>query len=687
MKFKTLYIFFLLFIFSKSMAQIDTLVVEPAVLGKGKVINNKIALKWNVNDPFFWKISLKSGYKVQRTTVLRDGQPINRDETVILKEVLKPLPLEEWKPLVVKDSLVLVVAQAIYGEDFDTTKKEKSVNSMMILNNENQQRYAFSLMAAEQSYLATKAAGWGLEDETAKPNEKYVYTITLLGLKKPIIPATIYIGLDEKNDSTPPVTPDAIFGNQTVMLIWDFKSQQSLFSSYILEKSSDGINYRKVTGAVIYPMESKSSYVSYSDALEKNGVKYYYRIKGIDAFGIISEPSKVVSGEGLNFLEYSPQVTAKAALDDETVSIEWTFPMEGETKVSGFHVLQAPTESGDFQTIKEDVPVTTRKLVFKATLAPSNYFKIRAIAKQGGFKDSYPMLVQPIDSIPPMPPIDLEGVIDSLGVVKLKWKKNLEADFYGYKVFRGNSKNEEFIQITNKVLLINQFKDSINAKSLNKKVFYKLIALDQRYNESPFSKIVEIKKVDKIPPSSPIISDYILENDRVTIKFKQSQSEDVQKHILYRRKESEKDWKVLFETSDKKIDSYDDKDLDGKTIYYYTIVARDDSGNESEPSEPLIVDPIPVLTKPAIKNFTSIVDINSKSIELYWSTKEKEVVEYQLYKKKKEDGYILYKIFQPVKKNFFIDSNIKVGNTYFYAIRAIYQDGTMSQFKEVIAVY
>ena len=669
------------------MSQIDTIVVAPAVLGKGKVINNKIALKWNVNDPYFWKLSLKNGYKVQRTTVLRNGQPINKDETVILKEVLKPLPLDDWKPLVGKDSLVLVVAQAIYGEDFDTTKKDKSVNSIMILNNENQQRYAFSLMAAEQSYLATKAAGWGLEDETAKPNEKYVYTISLLGLKKPIVPATIYIGLDEKNDPTPPVTPDAIFGNQTVTLIWDFKSQQSLFSSYILEKSSDGINYKKVTGAVIYPMESKSSYVSYSDALEQNGVKYYYRIKGIDAFGIVSEPSKVVSGEGLNFLEYSPQITSKAALDDETVTIEWTFPTEGEVKITGFNVLQAPTESGNFLTVKQNVPVTTRKLVFKAKLAPSNYFKIQAVAKQGGFKDSYPMLVQPIDSIPPMPPIDLEGVIDSLGIVKLKWKKNTEPDFYGYKVFRGNSKNDEFTQLTTKVLLMNQFKDSINAKSLNKKVFYKLIALDQRYNESPFSKIVEIKKVDKIPPSSPIISDYILENDRVTIKFKQSQSEDVQKHILYRRKEKEKNWSVLFETSDKKVDSYDDTDLDGKTIYYYTIVARDDSGNESEPSEPLTVDPIPTLTKPALKNFSSIVDRNSKSIELYWSSKEKDIAEYQLYKKKKEDGYILYKIFQPVKKNFFIDSNIKVGNTYLYAIRAVYQDGTMSQFKEVTAEY
>ena len=93
---------------------------------------------------------------------------------------------------------------------------------------------------------------------------------------------------------------------------------------------------------------------------------------------------------------------------------------------------------------------------------------------------------------------NLEGEIDSLGVVNLKWKQNVESDLKGYKVFRGYDPKEEFVQITKAIWLQNSYRDSINSKSLNKKVYYKVIAIDQRYNESSFSKIVEIKKIDII---------------------------------------------------------------------------------------------------------------------------------------------------------------------------------------------
>ncbi|AND63742.1 hypothetical protein AX766_04595 [Flavobacterium covae] len=205
-KIRTLLIIIVILVFipKRISAQIDTTIVKPAVFVKGKIVNGKILLKWNVNDPYYWKKSLNFGYKLQRSTVLRDGQPINKEEHVILKEVLKPLPLAQWEPLIKQDSLTAVLAQAIYGDDFETTTKEKGFAKMMMLNDQNQQRYAFSMLAAEQSYLATKAAGWGYEDTSAKPNEKYVYTLTLLGVKEgEVTHGSLYIGLSDQNDNTP----------------------------------------------------------------------------------------------------------------------------------------------------------------------------------------------------------------------------------------------------------------------------------------------------------------------------------------------------------------------------------------------------------------------------------------------------------------------------------------------------
>jgi uncharacterized protein len=678
----------LLLLFSLScFSQIDTTTVKPSIKGIGKVHQGKILLKWTVNDPYFWKKSLKNGYKLQRLTVLRDGQPINKDEIVTLKEVMKPLPLEQWEPLLKQDSLTAVVAQAIYGDDFETYQNQQGMAKMLLLNDQDQQRFAFSLLAAEQSFLATKAAGWGYEDTTAKPNEKYVYSISLLGLKEEIPPATIYIGLSDKVDTTPPVTPEAIFGNQTVMLLWDFEAQKSLYSSYNMERSTDGKNFSKLNKVPIFPTVAKSNYTSYTDKIPENGVKYYYRIRGIDAFGFQSEPSKVISGVGLDFLEYSPQITVKAALDDETVNLEWDFPEEGEAKITGFNILQAETESGNFELVKKEVSPSTRKLVFKAKLAPSNYFKIQALAKKGGYRESYPMLVQPIDSIPPQSPNGIQGTIDSLGVVKLKWKRNIETDFYGYKVFRGYAKDGEFVEITSSVLKNDFFTDSINIKALNKKIYYKLKALDLRYNESPFSTAFELKKIDKIAPSVPVLNDYLLDQKKITIYFLQSESEDVKKHTLFRRSEKENDWKVIFETTDKTVKSFTDEKVDGVSKYYYTMTATDDDGNETEPSDPLILESLPEIVKPGINLFSAMVDKKSKTIELYWTSKSKDIVEYQLYKRKKEGSNILYKILEPQKKNSFIDTNISVGNIYYYAVRAMFNDGTYSQFKEVKAEY
>ncbi|MFK7001157.1 hypothetical protein V3470_14635 [Flavobacterium oreochromis] len=686
---KNYILFSILFITITTFGQGDTTYVKPAVMAKGKIKEGKILLKWNVNDPYFWKKSLKSGYKLQRTTVLRNGEPINKDEVITLKEVLKPLPLKEWEPLVKQDSLTAVLAQAIYGEDFETTQNEKGIAKMMLLNDQNQQRYGFSLMASEQSYLATKAAGWGYEDTTAKPNEKYVYTITLLGQKaEEVNHGTVYIGLADKIDTTPPIIPEAIFGNQTVMLFWDFVSQKELYSCYNIERSTDGKNFIKLNETPIFPTLNKSSsYTTFTDKLPENNIKYYYRIIGIDTFGDFSTPSKVISGIGVDFLEYSPQITAKAALDDETVNLEWDFPAEGENKINGFNILQADTESGDFQLVKKELSPVTRKIIFKAKLKPSNYFKVQAVAKKGGYKESYPMLVQPIDSIPPTPPIGIQGTIDTLGIVKLRWKPNTESDFMGYKVFRSYAQDGQYVELTNKIIINNSFQDSINMKALNKKYFYRLKALDIRYNESKLSDFFIITKKDNIAPSIPVLSDYKIAEKKITIHFLQSESEDVKKHTLYRRKENEQEWKIIYETTNPKDTNYTDTQVDGKSKYYYAMTATDEDGNETEPSDALILESLPQLIRPAINSFSVMVDKTSRAIELYWNSKDQDIVEYQLYKRTKEKQNVLYKIFPSAKKNQFIDTSLNIGNIYYYNLRALYKDGSMSAFKEVKAEF
>jgi hypothetical protein len=113
----------------------------------------------------------------------------------------------------------------------------------------------------------------------------------------------------------------------------------------------------------------------------------------------------------------------------------------------------------------------------------------------------------------------------------------------------------------------------------------------------------------------------------------------------------------------------------------------DDSGNESEPSEPLIVDAVPKLVTKAIINFDFVVDRKNKNIELFWSAKGKKIVEYQLYKRKKGANFILYRVFPFKEKMRFVDEVLSLGNVYEYALKAFLEDGTSSEIKEISVEY
>ena len=670
-----------------TLAQENLEIIKPTVFGIGKPKGKKILLKWGVNLPVTWKNSLKNGYKLERRTVLRDDKPLEKQETVVLKEVIKPLSLIEMEPLVAKDSLVAVLAQAIYGEDFETTKKEKGVFGMILTSEENERRYGFALMAAEQSYIATKAAGWGYEDETAVENEKYVYVISLLGEKEPVNPATIYVGLRDKIDTTPPLKPEVIFADKNATIAWDSKSQKSLFSCYFLEKSTDGINFTSMTQAPIFPVESKTDYITYSDSKIANEQNTFYRIVGMDSFGDRSEPSIAVNGKGVELLEESPEIIYKNAVNDDTAVIEWRFPVESEKRITGFSIQQANAIDGEFKEVRKDILPNIRKTTFKVTLKPSNYFKVVANAKNGISKLSGAVLVQPVDSIPPTKPINLSGIVDSLGIVKMKWKKNTEPDLYGYKVFKGNNKTEEFSEATTFVIKNNQFLDTIVAKNLNKKIYYKVKALDFRYNESGFSEILELKKIDKIAPSSPFFIDYAVDNKKVTLTYELSAADDVTKYIIYRRTTKEKNWIKVFETKDLKNKSFTDTNVVQNERYYYVISATDDEKNESEFLDPFLVELIPNLVAGTINTFFSTVVREAKAIELIWNTTLKNVVHFELYRSKEKEKTNLYKVLLPSNKNFFVDDFLKPGNTYNYSIRALLSDGTYTKFKELSVIY
>jgi uncharacterized protein len=531
-----------------------------------------------------------------------------------------------------------------------------------------------------------------LVDSTAKPNEKYVYRVfTAVPTEKLKIDyANAFIGLSDFKELPPPIDVSASFRNKTVMLSWNYEVHKNLYTAYFVERSDDSINFAKVsdlpiTNLITKENESPTTMV-YNDSLAANDKNYWYRVRGMSSFGEAGLPSKTVKGMGEEFMAYAPDVYDYQIMADSSIQLQWRFPEEGLKYLDHYMVRLSDDADGTYKVLQDNVAATERTLTVKTQQA-SNYLVVSAIDKKGRKHDSYPQFVQLDDTTPPSVPTGLKGEIDSSGYISLTWNTNKERDFHGYHVYRCNSKGEEMSLLTGEPIDYPQFCDSANLKMLNSKVYYAVAALDKRYNQSTKTTILEITKPDKNPPVAPVFSNYNLSEGKVSLEWTGTSSEDVVVQRLYKKDPSNpaanNQWLLVKEFEGRDSLSFTDEKVRPGTTVSYTLVSVDNSKNESAPSTPLTITvPIDKRDKAAVKDLKAQSDRQNHKITLDWVYAEKGVVEYQVYKTVVNAPYSLWKVID----NHALaieDTDVSASNVYKYAVRAVFNDGSMSSLREI----
>jgi len=683
MKFKFIIILFLLVI-ARGYAQVvnnkDSVSekkIEIQVIAR--VQKNKILLRWAVNDPLAWKKLNKYGYSLERYTVTRDNKTLEKPEKLILAKVIKPEPLETWEKLIEVNDEAAIVAQALYGEDFAITGAD-NLQSIINLSEDMQQRFTFALYTADKDYEIAKKAGLGFEDLTPKQNEKYIYRISsnVPEAEMNIAYGGVFVSLKEYEPLPKPMDFTANFTDSSTMLSWNFKILAHEYGSYYVERSTDRKNFKRVTEkpyTSLNQQNSSNNRIFYIDSIANN-ISYSYRIQGISAFGELGPYSEIVTGKAKKILKFVPHLTVKEFKDDTTVNLIWEFPEEGNSEISGFELNRSDEDEGKYTTVVKNIPAKSRNVIYNKLLG-TNYFTLTAIGKNGSNRTSFAMLVQPVDSIPPSKPIGLKGVIDSLGVVKLTWTHNTEKDLLGYRVYKAYNPDEEYSQVTVSPSEPNTFEDKVVIKTLNSKVYYKIIAVDYRYNMSDFSEPLILKKPDLIPPASPAFTKYEIKDGSIFLEWANSASEDVAVHQLYRKENDQKDWALVFETKNKE-EKFQDKSVKDGSLYNYAIFAKDESNLVSNPSPGvnLLVPKYSVM--PSVKGFFAQANKTTNTIDLSWEYSNNEVDSFEIYKASDKDALQLIQIVVGKTKRL-SDPTITINTTYKYGIRAVFKDGRTSQ--------
>lgn len=676
MKFNKLLIFLLFSCSSVLFSQNKTFHV------KSYVKKNEVLLRWVPANQNIYKSLIQYGIRITRFEK-QNNALIN---PVVLIESLKPLLAKDtlkWA-FVLKENPQAVMA---YKTILSLEKDEKPINKEQEAN--SKMFYDMMLLSADLYAGVSKACGLFFKDSTIVSGKEYMYKLEVNSVSNTgkIVPES-YLVNSSKLSYNPIISSlkGKIKGNK-IKLKWNNKSFINNYCGYNIERSYDSINYKKVNDVpVIYmatQFEKQKDEITYEDTCNLVNHKIYYRLVGINHFGEYGKPSNVISLKTYTELFSYPIIDSLKIIDNQKVYLSWKMQDKTDSKnVKEFIILRAKKDSGPYQVIYQS---SQEASYIDGKPESSNYYKVGAISYGNDTLSSYSNLALIIDTIPPASPKGLKATVDVKGNVTLTWDKNSESDLQGYKIFKANTKTEEFVQILNKFVYTNEFKDKLNLKTLTKHIYYRVVATDKRFNNSDFSEIIEVKRPDTIPPVAAIINDLQLLQNGIKISWIPSSSEDAKQYVLYHQniKVNQSELKIKEWLAKDSLVNYTDTTLEMGESYKYKIVVLDEDDNVSISNIPMMKYETGFRKKITLFNYE--VDRTVKKIALKWVYPNTDIEKYIIYRAKNDESYTLIKTLNSGIDNY-NDTQLNIGNYYKYRIKAVYKNGAESVLSDELKV-
>ncbi len=649
-----------------------------------RVKPDTILLRWVPASIPAWQVGNKYGYVVYRYTIFRDGAPVPdglSNGELLTPQPIKPLSNEAFDELATCHPDAAIVQEVIYSEEFQMPDPEKGFAAFLQAYRELEMRFGFSLFVCDLSTEIAAAAGLYFADTHVKAGERYAYRIAPVnqpqGLE--IQPAIVVADAGRVDQIPIPDQVRALFADQTVTLQWPVMLHQGIFTAYILEKSYDDKTYHSVSELPLINAseETDPDFFVYRDSLEQNGVLTYYRVRGLTPFGERSNPSESVSGAGISDFNAYAVIDTAAVTGEKQALIGWRITEAMPGLVKQITVQRASRYEGpytDLAQMKPDIQEYTDK-----DAGLNNYYRIMLSGDNGLYSYSFARFVQLEDNDPPAPPVNITGVVDSAGIVTLAWQANTEPDIMGYRVFRANAPHEEFVEVTRNTIFDAIYRDTINLNTLTHEIWYKLVALDRRYNNSDYSEAIRLTRPDTIAPAPAVFTSLQALGDTIQLTWENSPSDDVATYTLYRKAQHDNaTLKIAEWNASQSPEQYIDKPP-LSSEYLYTLTASDYSGNQTHFSRTIR---FTATTNPQI-----ILDVAqesaSKNVMLRWNIPAGlQAVQTVIYRAETGNSLATYRQLN-TPATFYLDDQTEEGTKYLYRIKITLNNGqsVLSQVK------
>jgi uncharacterized protein len=339
-------------------------------------------------------------------------------------------------------------------------------------------------------------------------------------------------------------------------------------------------------------------------------------------------------------------------------------------------------DSGYAPLMKKALPKTIRQYVDKKADNAEPYYVVIALDTAGNRVSSFPLMSALIDTLPPAPPTGLRGSVDTAGVVRLVWNRNRERNVLGYRVLRANAPEHEFTQLTGEVWRDTAYTDTVSMQTLTRSVFYKVAAVNVRYNHSRPSALLALRRPNTTPPEAPVFVDVRASDSSVTLQWASSGSEDVQAHVLFRRTGAKDAW-VQIASLPRTASLYVDKAVTQSVMYEYLVVAVDSSGLRSPAKLTVQGRPYDTGVRNTVHGLSGTFNGVDNTIVLKWSytPPHGEKTYYLIFRSRNNAPLSRFRSVESTSGEF-VDRDVAGPATYEYAVKVMTQGGAESPISD-----
>ncbi len=650
-----------------------------------KVDDGKVYLKIQALETEYWYLGKEKGYLVERKNLNNDqGYKVLNDNPVL------PLGAEEMEDLGNEDRYLSELKAILYDLETGVEPGRTDFNSLEEKEQEIKGRMFLHFYLSCMSETTSRASGLQYIDESADANEEYIYRVRLADNSNVSVEKEVNT-FTESLFPLPELTTQGL--DKTVRMNWLHKTFQDRYIAYRVEKSTDKENWQYLgESPIVYnkgvsdgPEDLDPGYIYEGDSLKENYTTYFYRLIALDFFGSQRGPGEAQAVKGRDLgVPAQPQNVKADYQEDGRVFVRWEYPQASEVPdLDGFHVGVADHPQGPFRPVNNKiVPAGERSYIHASPRVDGkNFYVVTALDTAGNYQHSLTAYTVIPDSTPPAIPVHLAGKADTNGVITIRWKMGAESDLLGYRVYRANTIDHEYLQLTSQALADTVYRDTITLKTLTKNVYYKVVAVDNNFNHSGFSEALTIDRPDIIPPVSPDIRLVSKEQNKVKIRWVPSSSRDAKESILLRNTGSEWNTVGSFNLS---TNSYtDNPQLEDGTVRY-ALLAKDASGLYSDTSDIRAIRFIKFYQVDAVEELQASYDEEEEQVELQWEYPGDEGY-FIIYRGSSNEGLKMYETASLENKGF-ADKRILKGNSYKYAVQVKRKDGKTSPLSENISI-